>query len=119
MREWTPGSKHPDTPRQIFMNVWEWDRVRRILVARCRICNTVISTDEKAVKELIFTCDTIGCECKVSMGSRAHRVCSLCYDMFHALYMNYYLKGMNYFKELDEIDKKNDDERKRRDRMGL
>lgn len=119
MKEWTSGDKHPETNLTIFLNCRAYDRVRQVLKTRCRLCPQVISRDEQAVKELIFVCDVIGCECKIPMGSRAHQVCSVCYDMFHALYRNYYLKNMNYFKEWDEIDKRNDDDKKRRDRMGL
>ncbi len=116
---WTSGEKHPDTHRTIFYNVWGQDRVRRVLLGRCRICDFVISSDEKAIKELAFKCNNRGCDCQKYLGPVAHRVCCLCYDMWHALYANYQLKDMNYFRNLDEKDKKDGDDTKRRDRMGL
>jgi hypothetical protein len=119
LRAWTKGEKHPDTPRTIFVNVYECDRVRRVLIARCRICNFVISRDEKAVREIAFVCDDPGCDCKKMYGPISHRVCNCCYDMFHALYVNYGLKNMNYFRALDEKDKAERDDPKRRDRLGL
>lgn len=119
LRAWVQGQKHPDTPRTVFMNVYEYDRVRRVLLARCRICDAVISRDEKAVRELAFICDNLSCDCHKMYGPISHRVCNLCYDMFHTLYVNYGLKSMNYFKALDEKDKAANDDPKRRDRLGL
>jgi hypothetical protein len=119
LRAWVTGQKHPETPRTVFMNVYEYDRVRRALKGRCRICNYVISSDEKAVRELVFVCDDKSCSCHRMYGAISHRVCNLCYDMFHFLYNNQGLKNMNYFKQIDEKEKRDDDETKRRDRMGL
>lgn len=117
---WTKGEKHPETPRTVFMNCYEYDKVRRILVARCKICDHVISRDEKAVREIVFVCDDPKCACKRMYGAISHRVCSVCYDMFHSLYMNPCMTNMNYFKELDEKEKKDkDDDTKKRDRMGI
>lgn len=113
------GVKHPATDLQIFKNVWEWDRIRRILKSRCAICDAVVSRDEKAVKELIYQCSNASCTCNNS-GSKAHQVCSLCYDLFHSLYVNYQLKDMNYFRNLDEAEaKERGDDTNRRRRMGL
>jgi len=39
--------------------------------------------------------------------------------MFRALYTNYGLKNMNYFKNIDEKEKTERDDPKRRDRLGL
>lgn len=119
LKVWTKGEKHPETPRTVFMNCYEYDKVRRILLTRCRICDHVISRDEKAVKELAFVCDDPDCDCKKMYGAISHPVCNLCYDMFHALYVNYGMKSMNYFKAIDEKEKRDNDDPKRRDRMGL
>jgi len=116
---WTRGEKHPNTPYTVFANCYQYDRVRTILPARCRICDYVVSRDEKAVRELIYVCDNKACHCHQVGGSHAHQVCSVCYDLFHSLYMNYQLKDMNYFRNLDEKDKRDGDDWKRRDRMGL
>jgi DNA polymerase III delta prime subunit len=116
---WTPGVKHPDTGTTVFRNCYEQDKLRRILYARCRICDFVVSRDEAAVKELIYQCNNSSCECRRPGGSRAHQVCDICYALFHALYMNYQLKNMNYFRELDEKDEKDKNDFRRKDRLGL
>lgn len=116
MNEWVPGQKHPNTSRTVFMNVSEIDKVRRVLTARCKICGTTVSRDEKAVKELVFKCEDKTCDCHKMYGAISHRVCSLCYDMQHALYFNYAMKNRNYFKELDDKEKEDPDKRRR---MGL
>lgn len=115
MNEFTQGDKHPDTHRVIFKNVREWDRLRRILKARCDICDAVVSRDPQAVRELVYRCKNKWCHCQKLYGSQAHQVCNLCYDVFHALYVNHGLRDMNYFRDVDENDD-NDDNRKR---MGL
>jgi hypothetical protein len=119
LKTWVPGEKHPDTPRDVFMNVHDYDRVRRILIPRCKNCDYVVSRDEKAVREIVFVCEDPKCACKRLYGAISHRVCYLCYDMFHSLYMNPLMKNMNYFKEIDEKEKKENDDPKRRDRLGL
>ena len=119
LEAWVQGQKHPDTPRAVFVNVYEWDRLRRILSARCIICGFVVSSDEKHVKELVFKCDNTQCNCHKMYGAISHRVCDMCYHMFHALYANYGLKNMNYFKVIDEKEKSERDDPKRRDRLGL
>jgi hypothetical protein len=102
LKEWVKGQKHSDTPLQIFVNVYECDRVRRILLARCKICDHVVSRDPNAVRELVFDCDNKACQCHKPMGSRSHEVCNLCYDMHHSLYVNYKLQNVNYFKQIDD-----------------
>lgn len=99
---WIPGLKHYNTPKIVFNNCREYDMVRRALVTRCKICDYVVSRDEKAVKELVFVCDNKSCDCHKMYGAISHQVCSLCYDMFHALYANYTMKNRNYFKEIDD-----------------
>ena len=113
--DWTPGSKHPNTPATIFKNCYEWDRVRRILISRCGKCGTVITTVFEDVKELVFLCDNPMCRCHTKYASRTHHVCQVCYDMWHSLYMNVKMSNMNYFKELDEKDEKERQERKRKE----
>lgn len=117
--EWTEGKRHPNTPIQVFQNVRDYDHVRRILIARCGICKATISRDEKAVKELVFVCEDISCDCKKMYGAISHRVCSLCYDLFHALYANYGMKNRNYFKEMNDRERAELNDPKRRDRLGL
>lgn len=119
LKPWVAGEKHPDTPRNVFMNVHDYDRVRRVLLARCKVCDYVISRDEKAVREIVFVCADPKCDCKRLYGAISHKVCYLCYDMFHTLYVNYSLKNMNYFKAIDEKEKKENDDSRRRDRLGL
>ena len=114
MEEWTPGQKHPETPKKAFMNCYDQDRVRRILLGRCRICNFVISQDEKAIKEIFVSCGDPNCACTMAKSAMSHMVCSVCYDMFHSLYVNYSLKNMNYFKNLDEKEKREFEDRKKR-----
>ena len=119
MNEWTPGLKHPETNILVFKNCYEYDRVRRVLIARCKKCGQVVSTDEQAVKELVFPCSDPNCYCKKSLyATKVHRVCTVCYDMWHSLYMNAQLKNMNYWKELDEKDKRDGGEGRRRMGMG-
>ncbi len=117
MTEWTPGEKHPETPKWVFKNVWSRDRLRAILKSRCALCDIVLSSKEEEVRELAIKCEKPDCRCRFYMTLQAHPVCFICYDMFHALYGNAGLKNMNYFKELDEKDKNGDDEKRRR--MGL
>jgi len=61
---WVPGLKHYATPRTVFANCTEYDRVRKILSGRCKICGYAVSRDEKAVKELVFVCGDKSCDCK-------------------------------------------------------
>lgn len=119
IRIFLQGTKHPDTPNTIFRNVWMCDRLRKILKSRCNICNAVISDDEKAVRELTYKCNNPLCECQRSIYvGQAHRVCDLCYDMWHALYGNHGLKNMNYFKAIDEKEARENGPESRK-RMGL
>ena len=120
MSEWTPGERHPETPIWIFKNVWLTDRVRRVLIGRCKNCGFVISSKEEEVKELVFECKDPLCYCKKTLYStKVHRVCSVCYDVWHSIYMNTVLKNMNYWKELDEKDEKEKQERNRKLRGGF
>lgn len=111
---WTKNEKHPETPRLVYKNVWGYDQVRRVLKGRCAICGYVVSSDAKAVKEIAFKCGNSQCDCNRMYGATSHQVCSLCYDMFYSLYANYGMKDMNYFKNLDEKDKKDFDDYKKR-----
>jgi hypothetical protein len=104
LKAWILGKKHPETPVTIYKNVYEYDRVRRILLARCTICDYVVSRDADAVRELAFVCHNKSCRCNLG-GSQSHQVCNLCYDMHHALYTNYLLTNINYFRNIDEIEK--------------
>jgi len=119
VKEWTPGEKHPETSAVVFKNVWNHDLARRILIGRCKKCGQVIKvSDEAAIKELVFECGDAACYCmKNQYSSKVHRVCSVCYDMWHALYANHELNSVNYFKELDEKDAKAKADRRRN--MGL
>ena len=117
MLEWIKGERHPDTPIAVYQNVRDYDHVRRVLIARCKQCGQVISTDELKVRELNFRCPDPTCYCKRQYATQLHRVCEACYDMWHALYFNSMLKNMNYWKELDEAEAKLRSERNRR--MGL
>jgi hypothetical protein len=114
LKAWVPGLKHPETPRTVFVNVYEYDRIRRVLTARCKICGFVVSRDEKAIKELIFQCENKDCECWQPMGSKVHQVCDLCDAMWRTLYANYGLRNMKYFREIDEKEKMDNDNARRR-----
>lgn len=109
LKAWIKGQKHPDTPRTIFMNVWECDRVRRALKSRCEFCEFVVSDDAQQAKEIVIKND--------NNQFVSHHVCDLCYNVFHALYMNYGLKNRNYFKDIHEEEE--EENKKRRGRMGL
>jgi hypothetical protein len=98
--EWAPGEKHPATPVKVFKNVHDCDKIRRVLLARCNICNYVVSRDPIAVKELLYKCDNKRC-CLISPG--LHQVCDVCYWMWRALYANLGLKDQRYFKEGGEL----------------
>ena len=117
MSEWTPGLKHPETPVVIFKNVYDWDRVRRILAARCSKCGIVVTTVPEAAKALVMKCNDPSCRCRGTVYDITHDVCSVCYDMWHSLYCNVKLRNMNYWKELDEKDGRDGSEGRRR--MGL
>jgi hypothetical protein len=114
MDEWTPGIKHPETPRLPFMNCHEQDRVRKILPGRCSICGYVISRDEKAIREIFCSCGNPECACALAKSALSHAVCELCNDMYRALYVNYGLKNINYFKNLDEKQKRDFEDKKKR-----
>jgi hypothetical protein len=116
---WVPGLKHPATPKIQYMNCFQYDRVRLIISGRCTVCDYVISRDEKAVRELVLKCKDLNCDCHRAMGAKPHPVCLLCYDMFHALYANYTMKNRNYFRELDDQDKRDGMDPEKRRRMGL
>jgi hypothetical protein len=112
---WTRGEKHPDTHRLIFKNVYECDRVRRVLRARCTICDYVVSQDAMEVREIIMKCKNDSCCPKIIL-SKPHQVCNLCYQMHHALYINPMMKDMNYFKSIDEKMRADYENFKRRER---
>jgi hypothetical protein len=116
--EWERGLKHPNTSLQVYKNVRDWDHIRLVLHARCVACGFVLSQDEKAVKEIAVSCDDPKCTCQ-KFGPLSHRVCSACYDMHHALYNNLRLKDMNYFKSIDEQEKRDQNDPRRRDRLGI
>jgi hypothetical protein len=115
LRSWILGEKHPDTPRTVYMNCYEHDRIRRILPARCTVCDYVVSRNAEAVREINIYCADKTHSCHIG-GSKAHQVCDLCYEMHHALYVNYKLMNMNYFRDIDEKVKRDYDDFKRRDR---
>jgi hypothetical protein len=87
------------------MNCYEYDRVRKVIPARCKICDIQISRNLKEERELFFRCVGTACGCGQMV---THPVCSLCYDMYHALYLNFPsqdspgLKDRDYFKKMDE-----------------
>lgn len=111
--EWVPGLKHPETLAVVFKNVWGCDLKRRVLKSRCHECGFVVSDDDKAAKELVYTCRNPKCDCSRIGNSRSHHVCEACYDIFHSLYLNYTLKNRNYFREIDQA------EAEGRKRMGM
>lgn len=119
--QWIPGLKHYSTPTIVHRNCREYDQVRRVLMARCKNCDATISRDELAQRELVYNCGKPTCECSKSKAPKSHTVCLLCYDMFHALYLNYTLKNAHYFHDLDEQDKarRDADNSNRKDRLGL
>src|SRR6266851_3162311 len=120
LMEWTPVSKHPATNPIILKNVCGMDLVQKVLKGRCANCNHVISDDEKQVRELLMKCWKADCGCSRVLSAIMHSVCNLCYDMWHALYHNYSMKDMGYFKKLDEVDqKRRDDDQQGRKRMGM
>jgi hypothetical protein len=110
--------KHPMTPRTVFMNCYEYDRVRKVIIARCKICNIQISRNVKDEKELFFRCTGTACNCGQMV---THPVCSLCYDMYHALYLNFStgynpgLKDRDYFKKIDDKQRQDWENYKRRE----
>jgi hypothetical protein len=114
IKSWVSGEKHPDTPRTEYVNCYEYDRVRRILKGRCAICKFVVSRDEEAVREISLKCEDSTC-CTVYITTKPHQVCHLCYDMWHAVYMNPKMRNMNYFKEIEEKEKKAIEDFKKRD----
>ena len=67
-------------------NCKEYDRVRKILKARCRNCDYVCSTDPN----------------KSFAVAGLEPVCELCCDMYKALTFNARMRNMNYFRELHE-----------------
>lgn len=112
MTNWIQGVKHALTNTIIFKNLWEWDRVRSRLTGRCQVCDTVISSKEFDYKEIIFECTEGRCNCPkpyTISGLRSHKVCEVCDAMYRALYVNYGMKSINYFKNIDEREKKNKD----------
>lgn len=112
--EWE-GKKHPDTPQKIQDHVAARDRIRRVLMSRCRVCYTVVSRDEKEVKELVFECDDPNCYCKKTpYQTKIHQVCDGCYSLWQALYFNKGLKDAEYYKKLDLDDKKAAEDFKKR-----
>jgi hypothetical protein len=116
---WIHGLKHPETPLTVFKNVWQWDLLRRKLKNRCDICNITLSDNE--YKEIALGCKDGFCRCEgtLALTFKAHSICDVCYVMFHSLYINYSLADRNYFRNLDEKDREKDDDKGRRNRMGL
>lgn len=122
---WVSGQKHPDTPKMIYKNVWEYDRIRKILKRRCVVCDYVTSADEKNLREITVVCGKPGCNCR-TWGARPHEVCHACFDMWEALYANEELQKKNkgdYFQKIDEQEAREKEERRRgdnrRDKLGL
>lgn len=118
MEEWKKGEKHPDTPVSIFRHVYERDRMRRILTARCASCGATVSMDEREVRQITAECDDKNCTCHKKYSSQIHQVCQVCYDMYHAIYFNNQLKNTNYWKDLDEAEARALADRRRRTGTG-
>ena len=116
---WIPGMKHPSTTKTQFKNCHEYDRVRMVLKARCKICDATVSRDAELARELVFVCKDTDCGCKKIYGAISHPVCTLCFDMFQALYVNYGMAYRNYFKDMDDREKKEFNDPEKRKRMGL
>jgi hypothetical protein len=117
---WVSGNKHPETDAVVFKNVWEYDRIRKILKRRCTVCDYVLSSDEKNIREVPMYCEEPKCSCRsYTYGPTAHPVCMACYDIWQSLYGNDGLKNYNYFKYAHEAWKAEMRDPKRKDRLGL
>lgn len=103
LRNWVRLTKHPDTPAVIWRNVNGYDLVRNVLKDRCFSCDFVVSSDAKSVKEIY-----------VQAEQKTVPVCDICYNLHHSLYMNYSLKNMNYFRNIDEAEERERTDRRRR-----
>jgi hypothetical protein len=99
--EWKTGIRHPDTPKQIFHNVWMADRIRGGVKGRCSVCETTISAVPNEYHELVYPCNPNDCHCQLPYrsGLNSHPVCDVCASMFRAMYISYTLKDRNYFRE--------------------
>ena len=113
--EWIPGVKHPNTPAIVFRNCWGQDLVRRVVQNRCHECGYVIPSESK---ELLYICNSQSCTCK-SGNPTMHPVCEVCFAIFHSLYLNYNMAYRNYFRDMDDEDRKNRNDWRRRDKLGL
>ena len=99
--EWKLGE--PGATEVIIRNVAFYDKIRTILTRRCRApgCGYVISSIEESYGVPEY-------------GS----VCHVCYEMYQAL-QSPRLKNLFYFMNLHEQWKKEKDDWRRRDRLGL
>ena len=100
---WIRFAKHPDTHPTIYRNVRDYDQVRAVLKGRCHFCDFVISSDAQKVREVY-----------VQAVQKTEHVYDLCYALHHSLYLNYGLKNMNYFRNIDEAEQKEQQDRRRR-----
>jgi hypothetical protein len=104
----TSGVKHPATPVGVFKNVWYHDKMQRHALYNCQVCGYFVSDEEAKRKELVFSCDASKCLCQKPYlaGLNQHKVCDLCDAMYRALYVNYAMANRNYFKDLEEEERK-------------
>jgi len=102
LKNWVRLMKHPDTPAVVWHNVNSYDLVRSVLKDRCYACDYVLSSDAQKVKEIYVQAEQM-----------TRHVCDMCSAIHHSLYGNHGLTNFNYFKDIDEAEKKERESRKR------
>lgn len=102
IKQYIRAAKHPDTPDTLWRNLFMIDIVRSRVKGRCDYCDATISEDVKNVQEIY----------EQSTQATKH-VCDVCAAMARSLYVNYGLKNRNYFKEIDEEEQRENENRKK------
>lgn len=102
IKQYIRAAKHPDTPDTLWRNLFMIDIVRSRVKGRCDYCDATVSEDPIKVQE-VYDQGT----------QKAMHVCDVCAGMHRALYTNYKMKNQNYFKNIDEEEQRENENRKK------
>lgn len=102
IKNYIRAAKHPKTPELIWRNLFMLDIIRGRVRGRCEECDATVSEDAIKVQEIYDQAT-----------QKTMHVCDVCAGMHRALYINYGMKNRNYFKEIDEAEQRENENRKK------
>lgn len=102
IKQYIRAAKHPATPDTVWRNLFGLDIVRSRVKGRCDECDATISEDPIKVAEIY-----------VQSEQKTKHVCDVCKSIHTSLYSNYKMKNQNYFKNIDEEEQRENENRKK------